>query len=195
MPKNDEKVEVWKNSAAGMRWCQTLDARGLEKAKLVQAGRVFTITPFDRQLNQDMAASPKQDLFRNGTFVLVKAAKNTEMTEIESPDSLTDSEVQGLVHDILAKTLTAEQVVRDITSPIALNRIYTQLVLEEDAPKHALEVVKAKKAKMEGGTQVATERVVVADAPEPEVVETPRGGIPQVDTPDYVTTKPEKVGQ
>lgn len=194
MPKNDEAVEVWKNTAAGMRWCQVVDARGRENAKLVQSGRAFTITPFNRQLNQDMAASPKQDLFRNGTFVLVKAAKDTDMDEIESPDSLTDSEVLGLVHDILAKTLTAEQVVRDITSPIALNRIHTQLVLEEDAPKHAIEVVKAKKAKMEGGTQVATERVAVSEAPEPEVVETPRDGIPTVVTPDYVKTQPEKVG-
>lgn len=194
MPKNDEAVEVWKNTAAGMRWCQVVDARGKENAKLVQSGRAFTITPFNRQLNQDMAASPKQDLFRNGTFVLVKAAKDTDMDEIESPDSLTDSEVLGLVHDILAKTLTAEQVVRDITSPIALNRIHTQLVLEEDAPKHAIEVVKAKKAKMEGGTQVATERVAVSEVPEPEVVETPRDGIPTVVTPDYVKTQPEKVG-
>lgn len=134
------------------------------------------------------------DLFRNGTFVLVKAGEDTIMDEIESPDSLTESEVQSIVYDILAGKKTGEQAVRDINSPIALNRILTALVLEEGAPESSVESVKAKKAKMEGGTQVATERVVVAPAPTPEVVETPRGGIPTVDTPEVVKTAPEKVG-
>ena len=194
MPEVDNVAEVWKNQASGMRWCQRTDRQGKEAAKLVQGGKTFTITPFDRQNNQDAAATPEQDLFRNGTFVLVKAAKDTNMDEIESPDSLTDLEVQGMVHDIMAKTKTVEQTIRNIKSPIALNRLYTQLVLEEDIPKSVIDTVRNKKVKMEGGTAVATERVVVSPAPEPDVVDTPRGGIPEVDTPEVVYTTPEKVG-
>jgi hypothetical protein len=187
-------AEVWKNEAAGMRWVKVTDRQGKDGSRNVQPGKVFTITPFDRQINQDSFATPEQDLFRNGTFVLVKPADDTIIDEIESPDSLTESEVQGIVYEILAKKVTGEQAIRNINSPIALNRILTALVLEEDAPNSAVAAVKAKHVKMEGGTPVATERVVVAPAPEPEKVETPRGGIPTVDTPDFVQTEPEKVG-
>jgi len=187
-------AEVWKNEAAGMRWVKITDRQGKDGSRNVQAGKVFTITAFDRQINQDSFATPEQDLFRNGTFVLVKAAEDTIMDEIESPDSLTESEVQGIVYDILAKKVTGEQAVRKINSPIALNRILTALVVEEDAPNSAVQAVKAKHAKMEGGTQVATERVAVAPAPQPETVETPRDGIPKVETPAFVKTEPEKVG-
>jgi hypothetical protein len=187
-------AEVWKNETAGMRWVKVTDRLGKGQARVVQAGKVFTITPFDRQINQDSFATPQQDLFRNGTFVLVKSAEDTIMDEIESPDSLTESEVQSIVYDILAKKTTGERAIRDINSPIALNRILTALVLEEDAPNSAVDAVKTKHAKMEGGTPVATERVVVSPAPEPDKVETPRDGIPTVETPDFVQTEPEKVG-
>ena len=193
MPEN-APAEVWKNEAAGMRWVQVTDRQGKDGSRRVQPGKVFTITPFDRQVNQDSFATSEQDLFRNGTFVLVKPAEDTIMDEIESPDSLTESEVQGIVYDILANKSTGEQAIKNINSPIALNRILTALVLEEDAPNSATAAVKAKHAKMEGGTQVATERVVVAPAPPEEKVETPRDGIPTVETPDVVYTAPEKVG-
>lgn len=187
-------AEVWKNETAGMRWVKVTDRLGKETTRVVQSGKVFTITPFDRQINQDSFAVPEQDLFRNGTFVLVKQAEDTNMDEIESPDSLTDSEVQGIVYDILAENLTGEQAIRKITSPIALNRILTALVLEDDVPQSSIDAVRDKQSAMGGGTKVAAERVLVTPAEEPEVVETPRGGIPTVDTPDFVTTQPEKVG-
>ncbi len=186
--------EVWKNETAGMRWVTITDRHGKDGSRRVQAGKVFTITPFDRQINQDSFATPEQDLFRNGTFVLVKQAKDTILDEIESPDSLTESEVQGIVYDILAKNVSGNQAVRNITSPIALNRIVTALVLEEDVPTAALDEVRAKLSKVDGGTKVAAERVLVTPAEEEEVIETPRGGIPEVETPTFVVTQPEKVG-
>lgn len=194
MEATTNAAEVWKNTASGMRWAQTTDRHGKSVAKLVQPGKVFTITAFDRQVNQDSAATASQDLFRNGTFVLVKAAADTVLDEIESPDSLTDGEVQALIYDVLAKNVSVDEAIGNISSPIALSRILTALVIEEDVPKGVIEAVQKKFDLVEGGTRAKTERVLVTAAPEPEKVKTPRGGIPKADTAAFVKTEPEKVG-
>ena len=189
----EDKLEVWKNTSAGMRWVKTHDRAGNEATKLVQGGRSFAILPFDRQVNQDMAASPGQDLFRNGTFVLVKASKDTNEDEIESPDSLTDNELYALSMEIQGTPEGVAHFTRDITSPIALNRLVEQLVLDE-APKDAVAYVKSKAAEASGDTQVEAERVQVTEPPKKEEVKTPRGGIPEAETPEMVRTTPETIG-
>ena len=175
----NESTEVWKNTAAGMRWMKVIDRQGRETGKTVMGGRTFTITTFDRQVNQDRAAEPGLDLFRNGTFVLVKESEETIQDEVASSDSLTDSELATAVHEILAKNMTAEEVIYKVESPVTLGRLLEALVAE-DAPKSAIDVVKAKKHGIEPGA--AVERVAVAPPPEPKKKE-PR---------EYVTTSPEE---
>jgi hypothetical protein len=172
-------IEVWKNTAAGMRWYKILDRQGREVGKTVQGGRTFTLAPFDRQINQDEAASPEQDLFRNGN-----------LDEIESSDSFTDAELSALVHEILAKDKTIEQVIYPIESPVTLGRLMEELVIE-DASKSAIDAVRKKKETKEGTVAVEREYIAPAAPSEPEV-ETP-SDIPKVETPDMVVTQPEKV--
>jgi hypothetical protein len=174
----NESVEVWVNTAAGMRWIKVLDRQGREIGKTIQGGRTFTVSTFDRQVNQDAAAGPSQDLFRNGTFVLVKESGETNKDEVESSDSLTDAEMATMVHEILAKNMTAEQAIRKINSPVTLGRLLEALVVE-DAPKSSIDVVKAKQQGIEPGAAVERqivspplkkekkeERVVVKTSPE-----------------------------
>lgn len=191
MSEPRDKIEIWKNSSAGMRWYKVLDRLGQPVGKTVQGGRTFTLTAFDRQLNQDEAASPEQDLFRNGHFVLIKKAEDTNMAEIESSDSFTDSELTALVHEILAKSTTIEAAIHFIESAVTLTRIMEELVIE-DAPASVIAVVKAKKESKEA--TVAQEREFVsegASGTEEEVV-TPTD-IPEVETTPMVVTQPEKV--
>jgi hypothetical protein len=190
----DEKLEVWKNTTTGMRWAKFHDRGGNEQTKLVQGGRTFAITPFDRQVNQDMAATPSQDLFRNGTFTLVKAAEDTNMDEIKSPDSLTDNELAALSQEIQGTPERVDYFTKDIVAPIALGHLVEQLVVD-GAPKEAIAFVKAKRDKFDKSVKPQAERVKVADAPAPEPeVKTPRQGIPEAETPPMVQTVPEKVG-
>jgi len=190
----DEKLEVWKNTTTGMRWAKFHDRGGNEQTKLVQGGRTFAITPFDRQVNQDMAATPAQDLFRNGTFTLVKAAEDTNMDEIKSPDSLTDNELAALSQEIQGTPERVDYFTKDIVAPIALGHLVEQLVVD-GAPKDAIAFVKAKRDKFDKSVKPQAERVKVADAPPQEAeVKTPRQGIPEAETPPMVQTVPEKVG-
>lgn len=183
-------IEVWKNQAAGMRWYTILDRQGREVGKTVQGYRTFTLTAFDRQINQDMAASPEQDLFRNGSFVLIKKAADTQMDEIESPDSFTDQELTTLIHEVLAKDKTIEEVIFPVESPLTLGRLMEELVIE-DAPKSYIDAVREKKDSKEA--TVAAQREFVSEGPPPEAeVKTPTD-IPEVETEPMVVTTPEKV--
>jgi hypothetical protein len=189
--ETQESVEVWKNTAAGMRWIQAINRQGFKEGQTIRGGRTFTVTPFNRQINQDSVASPEQDAFRNGTFVLVKAAKDTNQNEIESPDSLTDSEVLALVYEVIGNSLSVEEALKGINSPIALTRIHEQFILQDDVPKKTLDYVKSRRTAAEG-TEVVAERVQVSPTPKAEVVKTPRGGIPEAHTTKIVETTPEK---
>ncbi len=185
-----DMIEVWKNQAAGMGWYKVLDRQGHEVGKTVQGYRTFTLSPFDRQINQDKAASPEQDLFRNGRFVLIKPAADTHMDEIASSDSFTDAELTTLVHEVLAKDKTIEEAIFKVESGVTLGRIMEELVVE-DAPKSAIDAVRAKKDSKEN--TVAANREFVSEGPPPEPeVETPTD-IPDVVTEKMVVTEPEKV--
>ena len=158
-------VELWKNTANGMRWYIEFDVRGAETTKTVTGGRTFTISTLARQVNQERAASPDMDLFRNGTFLLVKESDETNRDEIESPESITDEQIETMVNEVMAKNLTIEEAIKGIESVVTLQRIYEQLVVE-DASKAAIDTVKAKIS----GKQptVAVEREYVAtSAPMP----------------------------
>lgn len=184
-------LEVWKNTAAGLRWFKKHDRVGKESSGLVRGGRTFTITPFDRQVNQDMAATPEQDLFRNGTFYMVKAAEDTNVDEIQSPDALTEGEVLALSLDIMGSPERVDYFLKEVRSPIALGRVLEQLVVD-DAPKEAVQYVRDKRDKFDKSEKVKVEHEVVSKAKTEEDVKTPRGGIPEADTPKMVMTQPEK---
>ena len=184
-----ENVEVWQNTTAGLRWAEVTDRQGRQTSRIVKGGRTFLITPFERQLNQDAAASAELDHFRNGTFVLVKAATDTDMAEIESADSLTDAEVLGIVHNLMAKNTTVKKALYEIKSPVALRRIF-ELAVIEDISKSQVDEIKAMLVEAEGAP-VIVEHEIVGEVPEPEKeVKTPRGGIPEAQTEQFVKTEP-----
>lgn len=157
------KVELWKNTASGMRWYVAFDLQGRQATKTVQGGRTFTLSTFERQINQEQAADPEQDLFRNGTFVLAKPSDETDEAEIFSPNALTDAEVESIVQDVVHGDLKIGEVIEDIDSGVTLHRLWEALVLE-DAPSSVIKTVKKKKDSFEG--TVAQEREVVTTSPE-----------------------------
>ena len=184
-----DSVEVWKNTAAGMRWYQETDRMGRQTGKIVKGNRTFTISPFDRQVNQDSVASAEQDHFRNGTYVLVKAAADTDLAEIESPDSKTDSEILSIVYELMAGNISIDKALYGVKSPIALGRIYERAVIE-DASKSVVDELKRRR---DAATKTEVrERAVVSAAPEKPEVKTPRGGVPEADTEPMIKTKPLK---
>ena len=86
--------EVWKNSGLGTCAIRVLDNLGREVDKLIRGGQTFQLSTRERQMNQWGAATPGQDIFRNGRFTLISPSDKTDMSEIESVDSWTDAAIE-----------------------------------------------------------------------------------------------------
>lgn len=159
----EKTVEVWKNTSPGLCWYVGFDTRGAEKAHLVQGYKTFTLTTLERQMNQEKAASPEQDLFRNGTFVLAKGSEETEQDEIASPNAMTDAEIADLVRELIhGDSVDVGEALAEVTSLVTVKRIKDELVLE-DAPASIIAAVDAKARELNPAAPV--ERQVVATAP------------------------------
>lgn len=160
--KLQSQVEVWKNTSPGAKWYICFDLQGRETSKVVEGNRTFTLTTFERQINQDRAATAEQDLFRNGTFVLSKPSSETNPEEVSSPNAKTDGEIEGLVREIEYGDLKTADAIAEVDSPVTLQRLYD--ALKEAGAHHAkLNVVKKK---IDSITNAPVEREVVMTAPE-----------------------------
>lgn len=163
----ETKIEVWKNTASGMRWVTVFDRQGRETNKIVQSGRTFTLTTLERQINQDKVATPEYDTFRNGTFVLIKPSDETDMDEIKSPNSFTETEMLELVHDAMAGSKRLDKVLEQVTSLATLDRLMASLLIV-DAPPELTNMVKDRISEL-NPQKVVRKRRVKAEAEEPDV--------------------------
>lgn len=134
-------VETWRNTQPGLRWYIAFDLQGRETTKTVAGHRTFTLTTFERQINQERAATPEQDLFRNGGFVLVRPSAETKEDELGSPNAVTDAAIEDAVMQVIGGSKTIEEVMEGVDSAFTMNRYLDQLVAE-DAPTGAIEYVK-----------------------------------------------------
>lgn len=158
-PMAPKELEVWKNVAKGMRWYTRFNAQGLESDHRVMGGRTFTLTPFERQINQEKAATPELDHFRNGTFVLVRASEGTNQDEILSPSSKSASELEEMVQRVLAEPEEIDLILKELTSPVSIDRLLEFLVAY-DAPQEAIDKTRDAFHKADGGTVAVRRRVV-----------------------------------
>lgn len=141
--------ELWRNVSPGLRYYITMDALGNQTHGVVQPGRTFTITPLERQLNQQAAHSAKADLFRNGTFVIVQTTDDTDVDEIASPNSIADSDIEEAVSEaITGDPVPFELMLERMESVVTGQRILEEVVLQ-DAPTSMVSAVKAKMEQLE----------------------------------------------
>ena len=135
--------ELWKNVSPGLRYYLKFDPMGNQTHGVVQAGKTFTIADVERQLNQEIAHDAEADLFRNGTFVLVKPTKHTNEDEVESVNSLSDQEIESAVAEMLGDdSVPLELMMETVTSAVTAERLLEELVMQ-DAPQSWVDGAKA----------------------------------------------------
>lgn len=64
-------IETWKNTIAGTVYITRIGDYGKRITELIYSGRVFSITPQERRLNQNACSSSALDMFTNGTLQAV----------------------------------------------------------------------------------------------------------------------------
>lgn len=118
----DPGVESWLNTSPSLVYLTKIGEYGKRETDLVYGGRVFSLTPQERRLNQTQCFEPKNDPFTNGTFkplALIDDEPDTESLR-DNPNVLDDAAIAALFK------LTGEafsQRLIAITNPIAVDRL------------------------------------------------------------------------
>lgn len=141
--------EIWKNVSPGLRHYIALNAIGEQTSKNVGAGRTFTITAMERRLNQEAVYDPSVDPFRDGTFLNVKATDDTVEDEIESPDSVTDAEIQLVLQEAIGgDAVPYEAMLARIGGINTATRIFEEAVAM-DVPQSLVDLAREKMESLE----------------------------------------------
>lgn len=115
------KLETWQSGVKGIVAVKKFDRRGELKDEVIRAGQKFTITTEERIFNQDRAANPDLDDFRNGRLIPVRLLDGTEdAKEIASNPNLIG---EGEMADLLKGHFkTLESKLKSISNTVALQR-------------------------------------------------------------------------
>lgn len=177
--------ELWKNVAPGLRYYITIDALGNKSHNVVQPGRTFSISPTERRLNQDAAYETKADLFRNGTFVMLKETDDTVTDEIESPNSISDGEIETAAAEALGgDTVPYEAMLARTSSAVTAQRILEEAVLQ-DLPTSLVQAAKDK-------VEEFAERPIGPDGKPMQIVERETMAAPEIDPEGFRASKAQR---
>lgn len=151
------ELETWMNPGQGRVVIRRFDHRGeLVNEEMVGPERSFAISTFEREQNQRLAASPNQDMFRNGTLAPVHLIEGSDAARemAANPNLLTDGEMHSLVGPAKGKSKAKageDFVARlaDITNATTLHRLL-QLAEADDAPISRVRAIQARLSQVEG---------------------------------------------
>lgn len=137
-----DEFETWKNSTAGRVVLKKYNQRGELADEMFGGGKVFHIKPQERRINQEMAASPDLDMFKNGQLTPVRLIDTEEdAQEIASnPNLISDGEMKDLFK---AHWKTFESKVGEISNMTTLERLL-EVASEVDAKVRQVEFVRAR---------------------------------------------------
>ena len=93
-------------------------------------------------MNQWSAATGDLDMFRNGRLALISPATATDMSEIQSPDSWTDQEIEDFILQRIGDDKIGEdakeamvKVVEEMNSQVTLIRFKEEAAAQKLPPK------------------------------------------------------------
>lgn len=189
--------EIWKNTTRGICAVKVLDNLGREQDKVIRGGQTFQISTRERQMNQWAAANGDLDMFRNGRLAMISPSSSTNMSEVASPDSWTDSEIEDFILQRIGDEKSGgsgkeplEKVITEMKSAVTLIRFKEEAALQK-LPAKLRKVIdnKIDEVNVEDGRVEVVEREVVTS---PKVVMT-KAPEDEKSTPKVVKAKGEAV--
>lgn len=120
MPEQDE-LETWKNVTKGRIVVQRLGAAGQRRVEILTSGRVVHLSPQERRINQELAATDQLDIFQNGALQPVRLGTSDEAVALAAnPNHLKDEEAVALFG---SHWKTFEKRVNQISNVSAIERL------------------------------------------------------------------------
>lgn len=137
----DETSEVWKNAGQSRIVLQRYGANANERRhEMIGGGRTFTISTPERQLNQNLAASPELDVFCNGMLVPVQLPDDADEEVVNNPNHLRDEQLPALFKLNLR---TFEKRVEQISNSAVLERLL-EMAPDRDATVRQVAMIQAR---------------------------------------------------
>lgn len=130
--------EIWINAIAGRIQVRKFDARGQLGAELVGSGRKVFLTPEERQINQELAASHDLDVFANGALQPVKLLDGADEAAIVTPNHISEDDMRSLFSEQWKKF---DARIAQISNPATLKRLL-ELAEEVDAKVRQVDVIR-----------------------------------------------------
>lgn len=142
------EYESWQNATLGRVVVTKLDGRGQKRHDLIGPGKTFHITPLERRMNQELAASEELDVFLNGVLQPVRLLEDAEDFEHlkSNPNHISEDDVRSIF-----KLKLPQFVARlgEIGNPAALERLMEIARSEEvDATLRQFEAIQTRLAEV-----------------------------------------------
>lgn len=95
-PSNDPGLELWRNGGRARVVVKRFGHDGKVRSELIGAGKAFHLTPTERRMNQEMTATPAQDIFTNGTLQPVRLLDGEPDTQslLDNPNHIPDDDAR-----------------------------------------------------------------------------------------------------
>ena len=157
--------ETWESTARGKIMLLEENRDGSDGERAIVGQRQFKIKASDRKRMSMLAITDEYDFFKNGTFIPVVDAIETEEEADdatgENPHHLTDSEL----HELLGGNgNTFNATVRKMSAEPALRRLYDLAVEDDEVPAKRASTVADRLTEL--GFEVPVQPDVVGQVPE-----------------------------
>lgn len=140
--EDSTQVETWRSAVRGKIFVKTFDRKGELRSTLVKPGGVIHLTPNERRLNTENAASEDLDVFQNGHLVPVRLIEGDEDVKAiqDNPNHISEDDMRELLADARARK-KFDAAVEGIDNPITLER-FLAVAEECDATHRQMNVIK-----------------------------------------------------
>lgn len=95
---SDLDQEIWQNVTRARFYIQRVGEYGKRYDELIGPGKKFVVTPHERRINEQLAATEGQNMFRNGTFQAIRLNPEEPDTAslLHNPNNFTDQEAKAI---------------------------------------------------------------------------------------------------
>lgn len=140
------ELETWENASMSQLFIQKFNSKGDIIHEMIGGRRKVHVSPVERRMNQEIAASNDLDMFANGTLVPVHLIDSEEDSEVlqANVNAMSETAMKAVFRSQI-KTFTAK--IDEIANPIALRRLM-EIAKEIDASIRQVEVIQARLAEL-----------------------------------------------
>jgi hypothetical protein len=160
----EQERESWKSNIPGRIYLKQINSQGHVHDVVVHPGKAVHLTPQERHMNQEMAASKDQDVFANGFMSPIRLIENSEEAAAiaANPNLMTESDMRALFKN----TRGFNARLTEISNVLTLQRMI-ELADEVDASLRQVSAIQARIVELtpdSSNAEIAVERRPVVGA-------------------------------